>query len=131
VKSLGLQVAEMAKRFPDLRFERSMMSWYGNLQPDDDATLYRIKITYCPPNPPKVWVRRPSLHPEVKHRYSDGTLCLYDPREGEWDHSMLVSQTIVPWTAEWLLYYEAWLIDPEKRWFGPEAPHGRRKLSRR
>lgn len=40
---------------------------------------------------------------------------------------MFLAQTIVPWAAEWLFYYEVWLEDPEDRWFGPEAPHSDKK----
>jgi hypothetical protein len=35
------------------------------------------------------------------------TLCLYYP--GHWKPEMLLSTTIVPWTAEWLMHYELWL----------------------
>lgn len=125
--SLGLQIADLARRFPEFRFERAAMSWYGHLQPADDSARYRIKLTYRPPNSPKVWVRDPALHPKARHRYDDDSLCLYDPRVGEWHPGLFLSETIVPWTAEWLFYYEAWLVDPERRWFGPEAPHGRVK----
>lgn len=29
---------------------------------------------------------------------------------------------IIPWTAEWLVYYELFKLDG--KWLGPEAPHG-------
>ncbi len=29
---------------------------------------------------------------------------------GEWKHDMLLSVTILPWIAEWLIHYELWLI---------------------
>ena len=35
---------------------------------------------------------------------------------------MYVHETIVPWTAEWIVFYELWKITGE--WLGPEAPHG-------
>jgi hypothetical protein len=31
-------------------------------------------------------------------------------------------QKIIPWIAEWLVYYELYLICG--KWLGPEAPHG-------
>lgn len=125
--SLGLQIADMARRFPGFRFQRPAMSWYGHLQPAEDAARYRVAVTYRPPKCPKVWVRDPKPHADAPHRYSDRSLCLYDPRVGEWHPGLFLSETLVPWTAEWLLYYEAWLVDPERRWFGPEASHGPRK----
>lgn len=40
---------------------------------------------------------------------------------------MLLSTTVVPWTAEWLIHYEVWLATGQ--WTGgghaPTAPHPR------
>jgi hypothetical protein len=121
--SLGLQVLGMRQRFPDFRFEHKTMSWYGSLQPSDESPDYRIKITYRVPRNPQVWVLRPSIDPRAKHRYNDGSLCLHYPPDGDWHPGYFIANTIVPWTAEWLCYYEAWQVDPEQRWFGREAPH--------
>lgn len=35
-------------------------------------------------------------------------LCLFDPKAGEWNHSMLISKTTVVWTMRWLAAYEFW-----------------------
>jgi hypothetical protein len=40
---------------------------------------------------------------------------------------MFLAETIVPWTAEWLFFYEVWMEDPEGRWLGLEAPHDDKK----
>ncbi|MCW1431349.1 hypothetical protein [Novosphingobium sp. JCM 18896] len=48
-------------------------------------------------------------------------LCLYYPDGAEWSEGMLLAETIVPWTAEWLFYYEMWQVTGT--WGGPEAPH--------
>lgn len=34
---------------------------------------------------------------------------------------MLLAESVLPWTAEWLFYYEMWHVTGE--WGGPEAPH--------
>ncbi len=39
------------------------------------------------------------------------SLCLYDPRTGDWGPDRLIAETIIPWAAEWLFFYEGWLID--------------------
>lgn len=114
----------MANRFPGLRYDRGAGRWCGRLRPTDDSPWYRVTIDYHAPRPPAVQVLEPAIDPKAEHRYDDDSLCLYDHRVGEWHPGMFLTETIVPWTAEWLLYYEAWLIDPEHRWFGPEAPHG-------
>ena len=54
--------------------------------------------------------------------YGNGPLCLYDPRETPWQRMDNVHQKIIPWIAEWLVYYELYLI--YGKWLGPEALHG-------
>ena len=44
------------------------------------------------------------------HRH--GRLHLHD----EWNADMLISESVVPWTSEWLLHYELWLATDE--WLG-------------
>lgn len=130
--SLGLQIARMRRQFPGFRYVRSEGAWYGDLQPVEGAPHYRVKLSYVPGGVPKVWVQRPELVPEARtlHRYPDGSLCLYYPEDGDWHGGRYLAETIVPWAAEWLFFYEVWLIDPERRWRGPEAPHGSAKVRR-
>lgn len=54
--------------------------------------------------------------------YEHGALCLYEPRETPWRSSDNLHEKIIPWTAEWLVFYELFLI--YGKWLGPEAPHG-------
>ncbi len=114
----------MAVTFPSFRYDARRKTWRGCLKPTDDSPAYRVKLTYRLPRSPQVWVTRPVLHPDAPHRYQDGSLCLYYPRDGDWHAGRFIAETIVPWAAEWLFYYEAWLLDPERRWLGSEAPHG-------
>jgi hypothetical protein len=60
---------------------------------------------------PTVRVLDPILRPRegsgaLPHVYARGDLCLSAP--GEWNSSMAVGRTIVPWASEWLLHYEIW-----------------------
>jgi hypothetical protein len=41
-------------------------------------------------------------------------LCLHKP--DEWDSSMLLVETIIPWTTEWLAHYELW--KRTHQWYG-------------
>jgi hypothetical protein len=38
--------------------------------------------------------------------FPDSTLCLCYPEE--WQPTMLIARTILPWTVEWLAHYEIW-----------------------
>ena len=40
-------------------------------------------------------------------------LCLYLPRTYEWQSWMRLDQTIAPWTALWLFYFEEWLASDD------------------
>lgn len=117
------EAALMRTYFPSFRYrlERGVLIWCGTLQPTGASPHYHVRITYAPGNPPKVWVTSPSLRQDVPHRYSDKSLCLYFPDDKSWTSSSGIAKTIVPWTAEWLLFYENWLVT--KEWLGTSAPH--------
>lgn len=43
------------------------------------------------------------------HQGKGTELCLWLPRELQWNSGMRLSETYLPWTAEWLDYFEEWL----------------------
>jgi hypothetical protein len=43
-------------------------------------------------------------------------LCLWWPKQREWRRDMKFIETYIPWTAEWLWYYEYWRATGE--WAG-------------
>jgi len=61
-----------------------------------------------------------ALDKKLPHIYGDGKgiteLCLYTPASGEWYRGRWLSETTIPWTYEWLRYFELWLVDGE--WYG-------------
>jgi len=59
--------------------------------------------------PHTYWNERDPDHPQ---------LCLYDPRETEWDPSWSIIDSIIPWISEWLYCFEFWQIDGQ--WRAPE-----------
>ena len=120
------------RRFPTFKAESlrgGAAVWVGRLQPRDISAAYKVRISYKVWTAPKVSVLEPRLHPEAPHRYEDGSLCLYWPREWFWQPDVVMAETIIPWTALWLFYYELWLDTDE--WLGPAAPHQTRKGERK
>ena len=93
--------------------------WRGPLQPSETSPSYLVEIRLRPPGLPGVRVLSPRLRQDAPHRYGDGTLCLYWPRDWRWQPRSLLYQTIVPWTALWLFYYELWLDTGQ--WLGPSS----------
>ncbi|TCA66784.1 hypothetical protein E0J09_03170 [Rhizobium leguminosarum bv. viciae] len=92
--------------------------WIGDVKPQ--FANYRLEIRYVVGDFPEVRVRSPELvkvpeNPDgpLPHIYgplSDPTLCLFDPAADEWDGCMLISRTTVPWSIDWITFYEFWLM---------------------
>jgi hypothetical protein len=85
----------------------------ADLQPTPMSRHYNIKIDYQLGASPDVRVVTPKLQlhreaEELPHTFPGEKLCLHLP--GEWSPNMYIARTTVPWTSEWLLYYELWLI---------------------
>lgn len=62
------------------------------LEPDLDALAQGRR-------PPHVYASRPN----------DVALCLWLPKPREWVSRMSLKDTYIPWTAQWLAYFEFWL----------------------
>ncbi|MGB3553183.1 MAG: hypothetical protein WBA25_00925 [Jannaschia sp.] len=111
--------------------------WFGDLTGVERT--FHLSIEYGLPmvgrdepwrDMPLVRVLRPRLVPNFEtideaplpHVYFEpedlpnSPLCLYDPREGEWDPSMLLAATTVRWAERWLWHYEIW--EATGRWHG-------------
>jgi len=94
-----------------------------HLRPSPASQVYTVYLAYRHWRPPHVTVNDPQLilHPgatALPHVYADDELCLYNP--GQWNDDMLRAATIVPWTPEWLMHYELWLVTGT--WFGGGEP---------
>lgn len=116
------------KHFPFLttRMVGARLVCRGRIQPTDASAVYRIEVSYAPWSPPEVRVLEPAIKREAKlHFYKDGTLCLYDWREEPWQKRWRLADTIIPWTAEWLVFYEIYQLTGI--WSGPSAAHGEAK----
>lgn len=114
----------LRENFPFLnsRISGLALTCRGRIQPTEHSRSYRIEIRYAPWNSPEVRV----IDPKIKftrdvHMYHNDTLCLFDWREQPWQKHLHLHETIVPWVAEWLLYYELWLLTG--KWLGKSAIH--------
>jgi hypothetical protein len=126
--SIGQQIFAVRSFFHQFQYYRSAKgpTLKGWLQPTDESPKYTILLRYRIGNYPSVRVVNPRIDPNAPHRYSDGSLCLYYPKDESWKSDMFLAKTVIPWTAEWLRFYEIWLMTGE--WYGPEAPHSGRKV---
>lgn len=116
LNSLGLDEAEGAivERGAKLRFNFSVQPFVGAREYQCRIDLPRVAHSV------HAYVLHPDLtaladgqRPPHIYGYDGGRtkLCLFMPGAGEWHAGLWLSETIVPWTVEWLRYYEMWLID--------------------
>jgi hypothetical protein len=126
------QIAKMRQLFPQFKYKVTAASgviWRGWLQPQETSQSYQIRIQHTPGSAPRVYVDSPPLAEGVHHLNSDGSLCLYWPKEWRWTPQTVMAETILVWAAMWLFYYELWLEIGE--WLGPEAPGSKQEPRRR
>lgn len=136
--TLGQQLFRMTTLCPRFKgfMKPSCVTWTGSIQPTELSTLYIIEIRYVLGLRPKVFVRDPLLcrrngTEKIPHRFLDKDLCLYQPRYREWLATMFIADTIVPWTALWLYYYEVWHATGEWLGGGEHPPERKRKGEKR
>lgn len=132
-KSIPLIVQEklLQKVFPGSKvknFRGESLDWKGVLTPSPLSNTYKVWLVYERGMGIKTFVLEPklALYPGktlLPHVYSTSKqqLCLYYPDGTEWNSSLPIVNTIVPWACEWLLHYEIWLITGE--WHGGGVHH--------
>lgn len=126
----------MAQRALELRLlnlPESRISFSGRqlqvrvgISPGQFGRLYDCLLTVKPDGvQPDVIVLAPDLltlagGQKIPHTYmheGKGTrLCLWWPKGREWIPQMKLADTFIPWTAEWLHFFELWLKTGE--WLG-------------
>lgn len=124
-----------------LRFERlpgfqarlrghSCLLAEGEITPNALAETYRIRVEYRQNLKPRTWVLTPRLVVRspwrlIPHMFDQERLCLFMDRE--WMTDMYVADTILPWAAEWLHYYELWHATGEWHGGGHEPSNDRNR----
>lgn len=107
--------------------------WEGPLRPTELSAEYRVRITYIPTKArPRVTVLSPKLASReegvpIPHTFAADRICLHLTEE--WDSSLYIHETIVPWTSLWLYYYEIWHATGE--WLGGGHEPGTGKVLER
>ena len=119
-----MQKSLVEKHFPCFKcsFIHRHLLCEGKIIPSDDCDSYDVKISYRFGGIPRVRVISPPIAPSAAiHMYTNGSLCLFFPDDDPWMTSDDIHVKIIPWTAEWLVFYEMYKVCG--KWLGPEAPH--------
>lgn len=123
--TIDAQVAELRRWYPSLRVV--FQDWWGACWQGPIKSLdqtYEIRITYILASElggcevlnwiPEVVVLDPPLRrftdefiPHVFEADPLPILCLFD-KAAEWNAGTSIARTIIPWTSEWLTFYELW-----------------------
>jgi len=105
------------------RLRGNVLTWAFPIAPTSLSRCYDARIEYRQGTSPQVFIDHPDLIEladgrRLPHVYeqSPTLLCLFLPGSGEWSAWMRLDQTVVPWTALWLLYFEEWLFSG--KWAG-------------
>lgn len=103
---------------------------YGSFQPTSDSIEYKFLISYSGKSAPNVHVIEPKI--EFNHDIhiypQDGSLCLYHSKKDNlyWNYvEHHLFDTIIPWTLEWFIYYELYMISG--KWEHPYVEHRKSK----
>lgn len=125
-KRIAVEKYYLEKHYSFLRVTLSngTLECIGRCQPSEHSPVYTYRIRYTPGKPPKVFVISPKIiYDENVHMYSDGSLCLYYPKDYSWTTTSNLYNTIVPWTHEWFVFYELYQLTGE--WKHPFVDHKR------
>lgn len=125
--SVTQQAVRLKQQFPDELapvVKANRLVWSVSLQPTPMSVRYTVQIRYQHRKRPKVNVLNPALETRpgepMPHVYPGKELCLYYDDEFVGTENF-IADTIVPWTSEWLYFYETWMTTGI--WLGAEAPH--------
>ena len=128
--SLDQQAARLRALFPGfkIRLSGGPLEARGHLHPAPACAIYEVRIEYRWGHPPRVFVISPMLvcnreGEAPPHRFSSpgNPLCLYYGKDNEWSAHSYIAETIVPWTCEYLLFYELW--QASGIWWGGGVDH--------
>lgn len=128
--NIAIQKGNLEREYPNAKItlNKNVLVWLDYIQPTPVAKEYQIKMVYKHKQHPNVYVIKPKLDlfpkaTSLPHVYSteEQWLCLYYRRTKEWKSNMLLSKTVIPWTHEWLYFYELWLATG--KWLGGGIEH--------
>jgi hypothetical protein len=119
IMSLPQQAFGLRSLFRDshITLRSRTLSWVGDLHPSELSPAYRTRIDYELGQYPTVNVIDPPItdvYDRVPHIYNSGELCVHDA--DDFTPSMLLVDTVVPWTIEWLFFWELFLVTDH--WYG-------------
>ena len=117
---IPVQAGLIRNMFPNTHLETwngQSLVWTHTISPSPLGDDYKIRLEYNVNDRPNLYVINPKPLPlaknkiKLEHCYDQKTqkLCLYFPDKKEWNKSMALTKTVIPWAYDWLYHYEIWL----------------------
>jgi hypothetical protein len=125
-RPISQQIGKLKSVFPDaqITWRGGALTWIGQLQPTPASETYTVKMVYRLGRRAVVAVLDPPLEAlegrRLPHVFPGDELCLHHTHE--WDGTLVLADTILPWASEWLLFYEFWKATAEWLGGGHEPP---------
>lgn len=120
--SVPFQYLEIKRKFGDAiifsSLHKASLNVELEVQPTPFSKRYVLTIYFKKGKLPQVWLKNTpnngdvNMFPHIYRADSEKNrikLCLFHPRKYQWDPRMLLSDTVMIWAIEWLLFYEIWL----------------------
>jgi hypothetical protein len=120
--NVAQQLAALKHLYPEGtgRLGPGSLVWEMMIQPSVFSRPYQARIEYRQEHIPGTRITDPNLRllagdRKIPHLYNQvgDPLCLFYVPAREWNSSMPIAKTIVPWSCEWLFHFEAWLHSGE------------------
>lgn len=124
--SFAFQRYLIQKNYPESKcvLEKNRLIWHGFVKPTPLSRTYNIKMICEKERRPKVILYGNNIEglekKDFPHHFGinkdklEVTLCLHLPNE--FNYSLRIIDTIIPWIQEWLYFYEIWLSTG--KWLG-------------
>jgi hypothetical protein len=123
IKTISEQGLAVRIKHPDFTLNSTLtsMSIKGWSRPTARSVVYSYELKYTLHERPAIKILEPILEKyegsdDLPHVHEGDELCLYFPFYNEFTHRELLTDTVVPWIALWIFYYEKWAVSG--KWLG-------------
>jgi hypothetical protein len=120
------KLIELHYDFLKCRIKENKLICTGKVKPTKYSKEYSIKLVYNGMDVPRVYITEPEIeyNDDIHMFPKEKNLCLYHPETDNFYWNFRkdnIHDTIIPWTIEWFVYYELYLITG--KWEHPYKAH--------
>lgn len=134
-KNVAIQLLNLKSKYDclDCKLGMGNLIWKQRVRPSKLSRTYDITVKYNGITPEVylynqgIMTKKDEYIPHCYRRHYNNKadeyvkVCLYYPKYQEWSRDMFLADTIIPWTIDWLYFYELWRITG--KWLGGGIEH--------